>query len=243
MACSTYTPPGASRALMSRNTSPLKSGNDGESGSGSVRSLITTLVPLAVVLDERQRVADDHVARAGRRTHRPTIRAGSASASSTTSPSMSTIVQRATAGIAQHLAQRRALTAAEDQHLGRGRRRRHRRVHQRLVVDLLVGLRALRVAVEHQHLAEHRRAQHRDRLERRAPRVVGLLDRVRVELGRRELLDVPLVVLGLRHGARSGWAAARDALPAAAVRREKARCRRSGLRFSRGCRATRCGGR
>ena len=77
---------------------------------------------------------------------------------------MSTIVQRVDVGAAQHFAQRRALAAAENQHLAPIGGRGERRVHERLVIDAFVGLRALRVAVDHEHLAEDRRAQHGDLL-------------------------------------------------------------------------------
>jgi len=118
---------------------------------------------------------------------------------------------------------RAAIAAAEDQHLAAVRDRGHRRVHQRLVVDLLIVLRRLRVAVEHEHLPEHGGAEHRDRLERRTPAVVRLFDGVRVQLGRGELLGVPLIMLGLGHRVPAVGRTRRIPCPP-----QKARCLSSG---------------
>ena len=75
-------------------------------------------------------------------------------------------------------------------------------MNQRFVIDSLVGLRALRVAVDDQHLAERGAADDGDVLERGASREVRLLDRMLVEFGRRELLDIPLPVFRLGHAER-----------------------------------------
>ena len=155
-------------------------------------------VTIAAIAHERQRIADDDVRpriveRAGRPFRKKLF------GSSITRPSISTIVARPTSGATQDFAQRRALAAAEDQHLGAIGGRRERGVHEALVIDPLVDLRALRVAVDDEHLAEDRRAQHRDLLKLRAPREEQLVDRVTMLLGGRELFDVPLPVLRLGH--------------------------------------------
>ena len=54
-------------------------------------------------------------------------------------------------GVGEDLTQREAVAAAEDQHaFGRPVRSHHRRVHERLVVAVLVSGRELQVAVEEQ---------------------------------------------------------------------------------------------
>jgi hypothetical protein len=73
---------------------------------------------------------------------------------------------------------------------------------QRLVIDPLVGLRALRVSVEYQHFAERVRPNDRDVLESGSPAEIRLGDRVMVLLRRRKLFDVPLPVFGFRHPGR-----------------------------------------
>ena len=76
---------------------------------------------------------------------------------------------------APHVGRAQALRAAsrprrrpESARRERSRGGGQRRMHQRLVIDLLVALRALRVAVENQHLAENRRTDDRRPAETRS---------------------------------------------------------------------------
>ena len=70
------------------------------------------------------------------------------------------------------------------------------------MIDALVGLRALGVAVDDEHLAEDRRAHDGDLLILGSLRDEELVDGMMVLLGRRELFDVPLPMLRLRHEER-----------------------------------------
>ena len=72
--------------------------------------------------------------------------------------SSSTSVTLSTDGYLQDLAHRHAVAAAEHRHLLRRAVRRHRRMHQRLVVAVLVALGELQVAVEEQAVPGARRA-------------------------------------------------------------------------------------
>ena len=84
----------------------------------------------------------------------------------------------------------------EEEQAEKVKERRERRMDQRLVIDSLVGLRALRVAIDDQHLTEHGAADDGHVLERGTSREVRLLDRVLMQLRRRELLDIPLPMFG-----------------------------------------------
>ncbi len=158
-------------------------------------------VAAAVFLKKSQRVADDDAsARALERAVRPLGQVGLREFDHLAVD----IHHRAAlhAGMAQDFAQRCALAAAENQDLGAVARARQRRMHQRFVVDLLVVLRALRVAVQNQHLAERGRLDDGDLLKLRTSGVINAVDGVMVEFRGSELLDVPLPVLGLRHSQR-----------------------------------------
>ena len=72
-------------------------------------------------------------------------------------------------------------------------------MHERFVIDALVGLGTLRIAVEHEHLPERLRTNHGDVLEGRPPREIRLFDRVVMLLGRREAFHVPLPTFGFGH--------------------------------------------
>ncbi len=76
-------------------------------------------------------------------------------------------------------------------------------MNERLVIDLLVVLRTLRVAVENQHLAEHGRFDDADALKRGATCIIDAVDRMRMPFGGKEFLDVPLPMLGFGHRPRT----------------------------------------
>ena len=112
--------------------------------------------------------------RADRRAHRPTttLARGSSNApadhsgrnvleTSMTCPSISTIVARLTSR--QRKASRSVAPSPppEYQHVAAIAGAAKRRMDERLVIDALVGLRALRIAVDDEHLAEHRRTHAR----------------------------------------------------------------------------------
>lgn len=81
----------------------------------------------------------------------------------------------------QHLAQRGALAAARNENAFGCRMREHGSVHQRLVVDPLVGRRALHFAVEHERAAKRLALNHFDLL-KLALAVVQVLVHRRIDL-------------------------------------------------------------
>eukprot|EP00754_Rhynchopus_humris_P030116 Rhum_TRINITY_DN15258_c6_g1::Rhum_TRINITY_DN15258_c6_g1_i1::g.148169::m.148169 len=95
--------------------------------------------------------------------------------------------------VAQHLAGRRALATAADEDVLRVRVRQERRVHQRLVVDVLVELRRLDEAVDDEDLAERRRVADVDLLELRLRRLQHLIDAVGEAQALLQVFDNPNV--------------------------------------------------
>ena len=76
----------------------------------------------------------------------------------------------------QRLPQRAAFAAAADKNIPRLRVQQQRRMHQRLVVDMLVPLRGLRLAVQQQAAAIDLRAHHLNALVAGMPRIQHLVD-------------------------------------------------------------------
>ena len=100
-------------------------------------------------------------------------------------------------GVAEHLAERGALAAADHQPGPRGRLGgQHARVDEGLVIDELIALARLDAAVEDQHLAVRPGLHDLDVLELRLRLDDGALDGVHVAFDRGRRLEEPLV--GLR---------------------------------------------
>ena len=128
--------------------------------------------------------------------------------------------------IAQHLAQRQPVAAAEDEHAARRRQRRQPRVHERLVVAVLVARAELQVRVEEQPQVVLPGGQH-DALVGRGPREHHL---VGVEVAFAQLEDAlalhmpaPSSASAATHGAcrarRRGASASRSTTSSTARRR------------------------